>query len=613
MNFMILSRYIILLFILIHYTDALAQSSPKKEIELITHLIEQDSIDTAESIIIKNIEKLKVSKKNNELTAYIFPYGKIYIIKNDFKKAQFIAKNLLNFIETHVSNPETRYLANLEFSKLCLDFGELPLAYEYGKKAKEYAIKSKNTDHLINCEYYLADYGMKLGQINWLEKHVKKADSIVNTNPNKTFKITARVYNLYGALMFFTSKQDSALYYFNKALKHIPNLEQNEENRYYLPSAIKGNMSIIKLNQGKPSQAKPLIQSSIKLAKQFLNSTTNHPLENRVKRNLMIGYNTLNGLHYDLGDYEKSDIITKLAYNYTKANFPENSQEFFMAALTHAEVKMQKYDLDEALKYLDIAKNSLKNINGENFQLKAFLNEEYANVFNLKNDYEKSLKYRVQSNIYYEKSNPNAYDSNKMYHALNLAEEYSRINDKDKAIKTIQNVYDYFYKTKGEKDFFINALMLTFAKVYYNLGMYTESLNWSEKSIALYNKNKKTKSLDKIYFDEGKAGIYIVNAQSKYHRTKTRDTLFLKSLLSNINIAIKTIEERKTSIVSYSDLSTLIESNTKVFDFAKKIHLELFKKTKNTLYLDRLISLHESALYNRIRARLNTRPQYHIL
>ncbi len=79
----------------------------------------------------------------------------------------------------------------------------------------------------------------------------------------------------------------------------------------------------------------------------------------------------------------------------------------------------------------------------------------------------------------------------------------------------------------------------------------------------------------------------------------------MKTLLVDVKNAIHTLEERRALITSVSDVNQLIESNQKAFDFAKQINLELYKATTNQTYLNKTVSLHESALYNRIRARLN--------
>ncbi|WP_372753866.1 CHAT domain-containing protein [Mariniflexile sp.] len=569
----------------------------------LNQLIESDSINKALTEITQSINYLKSNKKFESLGNYIYPLGKIYILKKDPHKAKILSKELLDIIENTLQNKKIRYHAHIEFSKLCLELNTLPEALEHATIAKSLAYSLNNSALKLESEYYLADFSMKMGQIDNLEKHIRKANHIIKQNKKTTFKISARVYNLMGALMYYHSKQDSAIYYFEKSLKNIPLLENNPENNWYLPAALKGNLALIKLNQAKPKEAKALIESSIKLSLSFLDHAKNNPLANRVKRNLLIGYATLNGIYYDLGDFEKSEIITTLALNFAK-----NTQEYFMAYLGAAQVKTEKREFEEALSYLEKANESLKSNDSENHQLYAFLYDNYGLVKHLQNKTKDAVYYWEKSWDHYIKSNPYGFDVNQIFSNMNLAIAYSEINEKKKAIATIDRLYNYVNKTEGEKSYLIKAIMLTYAKVYLNLEQYERSIYWSNKCIALYKERNALKGLGKVYFEDNKADIYLVNAQAKYYNEELRDSTFLKNILSSINTAIKAIENRKTSLSSAKDVNTLVENNSRVFDFAKKINLELYKSTKEPAYLEKAISLHESGLYNRIRFRLNSKP-----
>lgn len=180
--------------------NLLAQSNIHPNIKTINTLIKQEAIQEANALIKSDIEKLKETKKCSVLVHYIFPLGKIHILNNAFNEAAQKGKLLVDFIENNTLDAETLYLANIEYSKLCLDIGELPKAYKHANKAKAYAQQTKNTLYLIESAYYLADYAMKLGQIDVLEKHVRSADSILRKNPNSEFKITARVIIYLGHL-----------------------------------------------------------------------------------------------------------------------------------------------------------------------------------------------------------------------------------------------------------------------------------------------------------------------------------------------------------------------------------------------------------------------------
>src|SRR5690606_31955079 len=77
------------------------------------------------------------------------------------------------------------------------------------------------------------------------------------------------------------------------------------------------------------------------------------------------------------------------------------------------------------------------------------------------------------------------------------------------------------------------------------------------------------------------------------------------SLLDQLDIAIDILEHRKSIITSYEDLSLLITENNDLFDFSKQILLDLYNLTKDHKYLNQFLTIQESSLYNRIRARLN--------
>src|SRR5690606_2947433 len=126
-----------------------------------------------------------------------------------------------------------------------------------------------------------------------------------------------------------------------------------------------------------------------------------------------------------------------------------------------------------------------------------------------------------------------------------------------------------------------NAVMVALAKTSMLTEDYEQSLAWSNKSIALYEKYNNTpqNNYDKSHFEENKAEILVLNARSKYKLSKTKDSVFLKSILVDAKSAIHTLEERRALLSSVSDVNRLIEANQDAFDFAKQINLALYKAT----------------------------------
>jgi len=593
-----------ILFLIISLSSEIVDGQTKniKGLNYINTLIESDSIAKAEIELEFQINNFKSQKNYDTLVHYIYDLGKIAILLN---KPIEEAVQFSEDISIVTKNNESLTILNLELAKLYFEQNELAQAYKFAEIAKKYALQNSNRALLVETEYYLGDYSMKLGDITSLEKHIRAANKLINQNKKKPYTVTARVFNLMGAVMFFSSKQDSAVYYFENALKNIENLPDNLENKLYLPAAINGNLFLIKLNQGKYLESRKLVEKSLKLNQKFLNQTNNHPLLSRVKRNIALGYTNLSSLYFDLGDFNRSDQITQLSYGFVKANFPPNTEEYFLTALAQAEVKNAKLELKESLQYLKQAEKCLDNMTLDNYQLRAYLYNDYGSTYYKMKDYEKAIFYFEKSDANHEKSNPGEYDSNRLYQTMNFGILLGKSGQNQRGVKYVQKAYNYVVRENNQSNYIENVLLLTLATINFDGEDYKETIKWCAKSFDIYNKYPENKGYDKLHFEEKKAELILLNAKSKYYLNSDRNIPFLEKLLSEVNEAIKILENRKSIISSLESVNTLLEDNKTVFDFAKKLNLELYKLTNTDTYLNKAVSLHESALYNRIRTRLN--------
>lgn len=579
-----------------------AQDSKKAGIDLITDLINSDSLTKAELELNNQIQQLKSANNYDSLVKYVFPLGKLEVLqKNEITKSLALADE----IAQKQKNPTLLGQLNLELAKLYFERSEPSKAFEYALKAKEYAEKAKNEELLINAEYYLGDYALRLGNIEGLGENIRNAHQRILNHQGEPYSITARVLNLMGAVMFFSSKQDSAQYYFESALDFIPNLEDNYENKLYLPAAIRGNLFIIKLNSGKHTEATKLAEESLRLNQKFLSEAPNHPLVARVKRNLALGYVNLSSLHFDLGDFERSEDIVNLGYDFAQQNFEPKTEEYFLSVLGVAQVKNAKQEPQEALPFLEKAEACLDNMETENYQLRAYLYNVYGSVYYNLDMPERTLEYYKESDVNYKKFNGDSYDSNRLYQSMNMGIISAELGYRAEAVATVKKAYDYIVKENGADTYFANILALSLAKVYFEIKDYQKTLRWSDLSLGIYKKNEAVKGADKIHFEEKKAEVILLNVKAKYHLQKKKDASFLKGLISEIDEGIEILEARKSVISSTESVNVLLESNKDVFDFAKKLNLELYAKTEDLQFLNKAVSLHESALYNRIRVRLN--------
>ena len=597
--------YILICFVSCSFSHA--QDSKKNESQYIETLIEADSLQKAKSEITKQIESFKVRKEYESLSSFVYLLGKVELAINNEDNPLKQSLELANFIEKNTPKLKTKHQLQIDLSKLFNEQGNPLEAYDHAKKSKEIALDLKDDESLLNSDYYLSEYALRSGNINFFEQHTRDALKIIKKNPSEKFKISARVYNYLGALMYFTSKPDSSAYYYEIGLKRTIEMVDNPENRLYFPATIMSNMVLLKQSQSKYAEAMQLIQESITLYQRFLMTTNNHPLTFRVHRNLSLAYRNLSSLYFDLGDYENAKKISVLAYKHAKDHLLPNSLENFSAITTLAEIKIPLKELESSLELLNEAEIIADKIPGENFLLKANMYYIKGLIHQELKSYEEAKKYLELSHHQHQKAHPNEYSRDHLYTVLNLSLVLASLNEKENALSILKKAYDYFLKSKGEQNNLTNAVIIALAKTSMLTNDYEQSLAWSSKSIALYEKynNTSQNSYDKSHFEEHKAEILVLNARSKYKLSKTKDSVFLKTILLDVKNAIHTLEERRALLSSVTDVNRLIEANQEAFDFAKQINLELYKATNNQNYLNDIVSLHESALYNRIRSRLN--------
>lgn len=576
-------------------------------IKYIQKLINTDSLLKAKTEINKQIEFFKAKKNYDTLSHYVYMLGKIELSSDDEDKTLKQSLDLARTVEQNTSKLKSKHQIKIDLSKLFNEQGNPQKAYEYATKSKEIALKLDDKESLLNSDYYLSENALRSGNIDLFEQHTRDALKIIEKNPSEKFKISARVYNYLGALMYFTSKPDSSSYYYELGLKKTMDMVNNPENRLYFPATIKSNMVLLKQSQSKYSEAMQLIQESIKSYKEFLSSTHNHPLTFKVQRNLSLSYRNLSSLYFDLGDYENSKKICVIAYQHAKDNLLPNSLENFSAITALAEIKIPLKEFTSSLALLDEAELIANKIPGDNFVTKANLHYNKGLVYKELENYEKAKENLALSNQFHQKAHPNEYSRDRLFVIINLSLVQASLNEKEEAIIILENAYDYFLKNEGEQSNLTNSVLVALTKTAMLTNDYEQSLKWSNKSIAMYKKYNDTikNSYDKSHFEEYKAEILVLNAKSKYKLSKTKDSLFLKTILVDVKNAVKTLEERRPLITSLSDVNRLIESNHDAFDFAKQLNLELYNLTNNQRYLNETVSLHESALYNRIRARLN--------
>ena len=121
--------------------------------------------------------------------------------------------------------------------------------------------------------------------------------------------------------------------------------------------------------------------------------------------------------------------------------------------------------------------------------------------------------------------------------------------------------------------------------------------------------NKRIRSsdnlLDSIKTELKKPKAILLKCKAEYQLLQQKDVVNLNAFLQELNEALDILDRRKVILNDADDINLVMADHNELLEFIKKITFDLYKLTNNPSFIDRLMSLHESALYNRIRSRLD--------
>lgn len=541
---------------------------------------------------------------NTILGHLVYPTGKIEFLQNPETKFEKALK-LFSQIDSAKSSDSVLYQANLGMGLLYIDQGTVSNAQNYLETANALAKKLSDVTRMVESEYHLSELGLKLGDFGELVTRTDKAIKLIRKNRDIDFKLAPRIYNYKGALMHFSALPDSANYFFEKAIKTVDNTNPDPEQTDYLPGTIYGNWFLVKQSAGMFDDAMKFTLKSINHYNSFLKKTNNHPLTEKVHGNLTISYRNLGSLYYDLGQKEKAKQIALLGYKHAKKHFLKNTIQYFGAVLMVGESLLYNTDLNEAEKFLEEARASLNSIPGNNYSYKANLYGVLGDLAYRKGTYSEAVTNFKRTIDAYRNSNEHGFSQNEVYATINLAKSYAYLENYDTAESIINATLSKVITFYGDDSYLANEVRIAKVKIVFDKKDYKGTIKLSNQILDSYESVTFNNTISKEFFSPNQLKLLLYLTKAKYETDSVKSAKSLNSTISFMNKALQSIEKRKSLVTSDEDANVLLENSQELFDFGKELYYRLYDKTKNKKYLNKLIELHESAIYHRIRTRLN--------
>ncbi len=587
--------------------NGLAQTDSLSGITYIAKLIDEEDYENAELETNQQIEQFKALKNFDTLVDYIQYAGSSKLAAHIPGLAIEKATTLMSYIATS-NDPYIIKSGLLELAWIYDDVGEPKLAYETNLEALSFGekITDKKKAGIGVIEYNLGVRASNLGDYDLAKKHHFKALKLSQEGDVEDYETSYFVYNAVGGMMWYSAKLDSANYYFDLSLKALKNMEANDMNRFYRPAIVKGNMSILYHALGKNEKAITVSREVISDYQRYINNSDDETMKLRGLKHQLISIDNLASYYVDIGELKRADELMYYSYKQKVQHLESNDPNILISLVLVGQTKRHLHDYKKSAYYLDKALKWIENNPDTQPYWHAGALIARASVYAATGNIEKAKKLYIEGEKLYKTSLKQDYTKDYLDACIEMSIFYSKNNMSEKAITLATESHQFIKRSafKNTLQDFLHTLNLS--EVYYNLKNYRKAFQYSTESLSFFERNilKIESASDIIQIEYYKPKALLIEAQSKYHLYDKKDEKFLKSILEDVEMGIDILNQRKNVISSVVDLNLLISENSALFDFAKQLNYELYKLSNKKEYVDNLLKLHESSIYNKIRSRL---------
>ena len=600
---------VIACFLIGGFQNMWSQNDTINGIALIKKLLDENNLTTARTELNNQLNFYRKEKKTDSLIKYMALVGSLKLAngnhENAIKNAEKFAKELNQYQSLFIDKEVL-----LELAWIYDDAGYTKKAYTTVQEALQIAqqIKDPKKADLSGVYHNLGYLSSSLGDFALSKKQYTSAIKLMEDSSDKDYESLHKTYNALGGVMWYTAKLDSSLYYFDLAYKMLDHVEESPMNSYYRPALVKMNMAVINYSTGHLDEAIKASKEVIESFEKFMTISTDESNKLRALKHQLSSIDNLGAFYHSIGEFERADNLINYSYQKKLKTLAPDDSNITISQIISAQAKMSLRDFDAANKLIDQAIYRINH--GKNTQL-----YWHANALSTKAGISTELKdynnadtyYTAADSLFRQSLGADVYSSDFLDEITDMSLFYAKINNHEKAITLAKESYNYIKSSEFNHTLQGFHHTLNLAEVYFKLHDYPQAINYSKEALNLLdNKNLTTTNFtDSIQIQYRKPKALLINAQSNYHLESKKTVAFLKQLFDQLQEGIEILNQRKEIIKTYDDLSLLITENDELFDFSKQLLLDLYDLTKDEMYLNKFLTIHESGLYNRIRSRLN--------
>ncbi len=573
-------------------------------------LIAENKITEAKAQLSKEIEAFTAQKDYDTLIAYIPLMGSPSLSDGDAQKAIEKATSLAQEV-IRASNSTISAKAMLQISNLHFTSRQIDMALKTSMEALKYAKSAVPNDKLLisRIQYNIGTNYLNLGHIGEAKNHLFESKRLLESARGRNLQEKYNLFNSIGRYYASISQLDSSTYYYKNAVRTLDKMDSTEVNKDYWKAIVNNNISLNLQNTGNTQEAIEYIKEAISNYQKFIAESKDESKKLRAQRYRLSTIDNLGTFYHGLGEYNRAVEIFTYSYQQKQKLFGSEDPNviFSLAILSHGHLSAKNFEqaghfADRALEIIELNPANYTLLHSYTVGLRASIYEALEDWDNARAMYQKS-------EALYMKDFDGTYTKDYLESLKTMSLFYTKTGDAQKGLALASTGYDFTKRKTFQNDLVRFHHIQNMADVHYSLNNYAQAIEYTKEALSFFDAKEfaSTSLSDSIQIEFVKPRTLLVHAKSHYRLHPDKTESFLKDLLSQIENGISILERRKILINTPEDLEILIDDNNELFSFAKQLRLDLYQLTEKEKYLEDLIRVHESSIYNRIRSRLNIR------
>lgn len=572
-------------------------------------LLERKDYTAAQRVLDQRLPQLLKTGDPDTVAAYL-PY--LGTVLSNTRNANYARKELLQFVQkAQGAFPYHSGLVSVFFT--VADFfsrdGKDAEAYQLVSSLKKYfnGRESLISSSLSRIESNCGSYAMRMGNYGLASDHYRASLALMQHVKNPDLSEVFITNNSMGIVMWYSSKLDSCLFYFEKAIATLQQMEASPVNHHFRVAMLQNNVANVYNELGRKEEAIVNLEKAIQNYKLFIAS----PGADTRKKNALINqFQSVDNLaktYQEVGDYSKSLHLFHYSYNEKRRNFGEESPEACKSIIRLGIQYYMQKDYAEAQAHLLRGLQLLKNFDDRKSIWAAEAHACLGSIMAAQGKIAEAAAYYEDAEKAYKSVLDEEFSAEYLQYLVTVSSFHAENGHAAQAISQARRALNYAAENQGRQSLLAFYHILNQANVNLKLKRYDEATRYSNEALTVLNQliSKSENLLDSVTLDMERPSVILVNAKAKYALLDSVNERSLRKVLDEVMAATAIIERKKASLTEAKDAAFLMANHKDLLDFTKQLQLQLFELTGNNSYLNQLIFLQESAIYNRIRSRLD--------